>query len=50
MLLARIEEIETFQQRFGAYLTERPFIFQKFSSHGLVLAKEILSKAREEVN
>ena len=31
-------------------MTERPFVFQKFSFHGLVLVKEILSKARDEVN
>ena len=49
-LVARMQEIEALQRRFGAYLIERPFLFQKFSSHGLLLAKEILSKAREEVN
>ena len=49
-LMDRMKEVEAFQQKFGAYLTEKPFIFQKFSSHGLVLAKEILSRAREEVN
>ena len=49
-LVARLKEIDALQARFGAYLTERPFVFQKYSSHGLVLAKEMLSKAREEVN
>ena len=29
---------------------ERPFVFQKFTFHGLVLARELLSKARDEAN
>ena len=45
-----MKKIDALQARFGAYLAERPFVFQKFSTHGLVLAKEILSKTREEVN
>ena len=49
-LVNRLRQIEALQKKFGAYLSERPFIFQKFSFHGLVLAKEILSKARDEVN
>ena len=26
-LLTRVKEVETLQQTFGAYLTERPFVF-----------------------
>ena len=49
-LIERMKEIEAFKKTFGAYLTRKPFVFQKFSFHGLILAREILSKAREEVN
>ena len=49
-LINRMKEIETFQKTFGSYLSGRPQIFQKFSFHGLILAREILSKARDEVN
>ena len=49
-LVERMKEIQNFKKTFGSYLTGRPFIFQKFSFHGLILAKEILSRAREEVN
>ena len=49
-LVDRMLEIEAFQKTFGSYLRGRPFIFQKFSFHGLILAREILSRAREEVN
>ena len=46
-LVERMKEIQNFKKTFGSYLTGRPFIFQKFSFHGLILAKEILSRARE---
>ena len=49
-MFKRTKEIERFRSFFGSYLHDRPFIFQKFSFHGLILAREILSKAREEVN
>ena len=49
-LVERMQEIQKFKKTFGNYLRRRPFIFQKFSFHGLVLARELLSKAREEVN
>ena len=49
-LVGRMKEIEKFKQTFGSYLREKPYIFQKFSFHGLILAREILSRAREEVN
>ena len=45
-----MQEIENLKKTFGSYLREKPFIFQKFSFHSLVLAREILSRAREEVN
>ena len=49
-LVERMKEIGDFQKTFGSYLSGRPFIFQKFSFHGLILAREILSRARDEVN
>ena len=49
-LVKRMQEIDAFSKNFGSYLRERPFIFQKCLFPGLVLAKEIISKAREEVN
>ena len=48
--MKRMKEIETLQTKFGCYLSDRPFVFQKFSFHGLVLARELLSKARDEAN
>lgn len=49
-LVHRMKEIETLKKTFGAYLHGKPFLFQKFSFHGLILAREMLSRAREEVN
>ena len=49
-LVNRIKDIREFQKTFGSYLSERPLVFQKFSFHGLLLAKEIISKAREEIS
>ena len=49
-LVERMKEIQSFKKTFGSYLSGKPHIFQKFSFHGLILAREILSKAREEVN
>ena len=49
-LVERLKEIQSFQKTFGSYLNGKPYIFQKFSFHGLILAREILSKARDEVN
>ena len=49
-LINRVKEIENLKKTFGYYLSEKPYIFQKFSFHSLVLAREILSRAREEVN
>ena len=45
-----MKKIDEIQKTFGIYLSERSYVFQKFSFHGLILAREILSKAREEVN
>ena len=45
-----MKKIEEIQRTLGIYLSERSFVFQRFSFHGLILAREILSKAREEVN
>ena len=49
-LVERMKDIQNFKKTFGSFLIGRPFIFQKFSFHGLILAREILSRAREEVN
>ena len=49
-LVNRMKEIEELKKTFGAYLQGKPYIFQKFSFHGLILARELLSRAREEVN
>ena len=49
-LVNRMKEIHEFKKTFGSYLSGKPYIFQKFSFHGLVLARELLSKARDEVN
>ena len=44
------QEAVKLQKEFGLLLTHRPEILQKCSFHGIILAKEILSKAREEIN
>ena len=49
-LVKSMEKIEEIQKTFGIYLSERSYVFQKFPFHGLILLKEIISKAREEVN
>ena len=49
-LVENMKKIDEIQKTFGIYLSERSFVFQKFSFHGLIHAREILSKAREEVN
>ena len=49
-LAARIEETVEFQKNFSSLLRDKPYILQKGSLHGLILAKEILSKARDEAN
>ena len=43
-------EIQQLQREFGSLLTFRPQVLQKCSFHGILLSKEIISKAREEVN
>ena len=50
MLEERRLEAVKLQKEFGSLLTFRPEILQKCSFHGIILAKEILSKAREEIN
>ena len=49
-LAKRIEETVEFQKNFSSLLRDKPYILQKGSLHGLILAKEILSKARDEAN
>ena len=50
VLEKRRQEAFKLQKEFGSLLTFRPEILQKCSFHGIILAKEILSKAREEIN
>ena len=50
VLEKRRQEAVKLQREFGSLLTFRPEILQKCSFHGIILAKEILSKAREEIN
>lgn len=49
-LVARVKLVEAFSKNFGVYLRDKLFIFQKFSPEGLVLVKDILAKAYEEVS
>ena len=49
-LKCRTEETYEFYKKFIYLLNEKPYTLQKCSLHGIVLAKEILSKTREEVN
>ena len=49
-LETRRQEALKLQKEFGSLMTFRPEILQKCSFHGIILAKEILSKAREEIN
>ena len=49
-LAKRMKEINQFQNKFGSYLRDKPQNFQKCQQSGLLLAKEIISKARDEVN
>ena len=49
-LAVRIKETLGFQQKFSLLLREKPYTLQKCSLHGLILAKEILAKARDEAN
>ena len=49
-LKVRLEETMTFQQKFNVLLSQKPYTLQKCSLHGLILAKEIIAKARDETN
>ena len=49
-LATRIKETLEFQQKFSLLLRDKPYVLQKCSLHGLILAKEIISKARDEAN
>ena len=46
----KIEDTNKFYQKFSVLLNEKPYTLQKCSLHGIVLAKEIISKAREEAS
>ena len=43
-----IVETQIMRQKYSFLLTEKPYTMQKCSLDAIVLAKEILSKAREE--
>ena len=45
-----LEETQELRKKYSFLLTEKPYTFQKCSLHAIILAKEILSKAREEAN
>ena len=49
-LQEKLEVTQEFYKKFSILLNEKPYIFQKCALHGVVLAKEIISKAREEAN
>ena len=49
-LATRIEETFEFQKKFSLLLRDKPYTLQKCSLHGLILAKEIIAKARDEAN
>ena len=49
-LANRMKKINEFKAKFGSYLKDKPQIFQKCQQPGLLLAKEMISKARDEVN
>ena len=46
----KLQETTDFYKKFSTLLNEKPYVLQKCSLHGVVLAKEIISKAREEAN
>ena len=50
LLMKRYDEIQALQKSFGSYLSYKPYLFQKFTLPSLLLAKELLSKARDEIN
>ena len=50
MLKERLEETVEFFKKFNDLLTDKPYTLQKCSLQGIVLAKEIISKARDEAN
>ena len=45
-----MEQIEALKNCFGSYLSQKPFVFQKFSVSGLMLVREIISRAHEEIS
>ena len=49
-LIEKNERIQEFYDKFSTVLRDKPYILQKCSLHGIVLVKEIISKAREEAN
>ena len=49
-LIERMDEIQDLTDTFSVYLNEKPSVFQKFTMQSLLLAREIISKARIEIN
>ena len=46
----KAEEIQKFYREFSDLLNDKPYILQKVSLHGIILFKEIITKARHEAN
>ena len=49
-LLKRLDETLKIKKKFDSLARDKPWIFQKCSLHGMILAKECISKIRDEAN
>ena len=49
-LLKRLDEALKVKRKFDSLAKEKPWSFQKCSLHGMILAKECISKVRDEAN
>ena len=49
-LLKRLEETLAVKKKFDSLARDKPWTFQKCSLHGMILAKECISKVRDEAN
>ena len=49
-LLQRLEETLKVKKKFDSLARDKPWTFQKCSLHGMILAKECISKVRDEAN
>ena len=46
----RLEETLVVKKKFDSLARDKPWTFQKCSLHGMILAKECISKVRDEAN